>query len=509
MKNVLWGLVMLAVMTGGGSAPAQTPAKTPPTFDGNVANIAWGARIESVTGRPPESGPANSLLHDNDSGFRTSDATGPKEIVVSFFKRESALVKSVTVTSAPGPYGIQDVDDRISKTAPDAGFAQVAAGKVPPAANAFATGENTFTFTPVEARFVKVRLLRNYQPEVPKQGGFSMRRIKVFEAQAPGYVPLLTRHPEIAAPLFVAEGSAAVAAAKPPTVSGCSAETPQPMQPGTGESKDVLLVMSTYLGQQSAYIPLGVEAGRISRKYASSREDFSIFDRVDTTVMASNHVQPWMLADYDTVVMEQICATKPFAPGFMQALTSWVAAGHKLILHDSDKCAAGPDYAWLPYTFKAKIPGAMGAPGYTFRILENNWMLHNRRGRPGFVDGTAWAELKPPANELGDSNVIVDWGPGWCGQIAVRNALGAFGFAQAYAHHGRGLIIWEGLDVDMTGTTWLDVVRARQLAQGFNTDNLPCSVKVGSFAVVTEPQYLSRGVLAGRATPIRSVCCRI
>jgi len=136
---------------------------------------------------------------------------------------------------------------------------------------------------------------------------------------------------------------------------------------------------------------------------------------------------------------------------------------------------------------------------YTFRVLENNWMLHNLRGRPGFVDGTAWAELRPPANELGDSNVITDWGPGWCGQFAVRNALGAFGFAQAYARYGRGLILWDGLDVDMTGTTWLDIVRARQLAQGFNTDNLPCSVKVGNFVVVTEPRLLSRGVQPGQS----------
>jgi hypothetical protein len=41
--------------------------------------------------------------------------------------------------------------------------------------------------------------------------------------------------------------------------------------------------------------------------------------------------------------------------------------------------------------------------------------------------------------------------------------------------------------------------RARQLAQGFNTDNLPCSVKVGSVVVVTEPRLISRGVQPGQS----------
>jgi hypothetical protein len=110
---------------------------------------------------------------------------------------------------------------------------------------------------------------------------------------------------------------------------------------------------------------------------------------VETTFVASDHVQPWMLTDVDTVVMEQVCSMKVFAPPFLQALTAWVAAGHKLVIHDADKCGNAPGYAWLPYRFKSSNPGALGKAGMTFRILENNWMLHNLRGRPGFVDGAA------------------------------------------------------------------------------------------------------------------------
>jgi hypothetical protein len=438
------------------------------------------------------------LISEVSGWTRLQGTPGPKDVVVSFFKRGSALVGSVTVVSGPQATGVKDLEIWTSPTSAEAGWVNVAEGAFPLEPHAFGRPEQTFTFTPVEARFVKVRFLRNHQTAAANQSDIRPYRIRVFEAKSPGYVPLLTRHPEIAAPPFVAEGLAA-ASSQPPPAAGCSLAALPPMQLGNGESRKVLLLKHGYLGGEGAYVPFGVQSGRLPKQHTFSREDLSIFNRVETTEMATNHVQPWMLADYDTVIMEQVCDVKPLSPQFKQALIAWVAAGHKLILHDSDKCSAGPDYTWLPYRFKANIPGAMGAPGYTFRILENNWMIHNLRGRPGFVDGAAWAELKPPANELGDSNVITDWGPGWCGQFAVRNALGAFGFSQAYAHYGRGLILWEGLDVDSTGTTWLDIVRARQLAQGFNTDNLPCTVKVGNFVVVTEPRLLARGVQPGQS----------
>jgi hypothetical protein len=507
MKHRFVWSVALALLVGAGYVQSQAPAKPQappkpqaPAFDGNVANIVWGGRIESVTGVAPQNlGPANSLITEKETWFTTPVTPGPKDIVVSFYKREPALVGSVVVVSGNGFIGPADVEIWTSAASAETGFVKVAAGTVPYEAGVYATPENTFRFTPVEARFVKIRFLGNHQALEQRRGEIRVWRIRVLEAQAPGYVPLITRHPEIAAPPFVAEGLAAASSQPPPTTAGCAPAALPPLQPGTGESRKVLLVQRNYLGWNASYVPFGVQTGRLPKGHTSSHEDLSIFDRVETTFVASNFVQPWMLADVDTVVMEQVCDTRPFAPQFLQALTAWVAAGHKLILHDSDKCYAGPDYSWLPYRFKANIPGAMGAPGYTFRILENNWMIHNLRGRPGFVDGAAWVELKPPANELGDSNVITDWGPGWCGQFAVRNALGAFGFAQAYAHYGRGLILWEGLDVDSTGTTWLDIVRARQLAQGFNTDNLPCSVKVGSFVVVTEPRLLARGVQPGQS----------
>jgi hypothetical protein len=272
------------------------------------------------------------------------------------------------------------------------------------------------------------------------------------------------------------------------------------MQPGNGESRNVLLVTKdTVQGSEATFIPLGLRSGRFPKTHTSTSPELKIFDRVTAEPITKRHVQPWMLADYDTVLFEQICDFKNMSPRFLPALVAWVAAGHKLIIHDADKCGGNMiDYSWLPYKIKTDIPGALGAPGSVLKVLENNWMAHTLRSRPGFVDAAAWVALKPPANELGDSNAVTEWQPGWCGHMVVRNANGIFGFVQAYAHYGRGLILWDGFDIDSNGTKWHDIVRAQQLAQGVNTDNLPCSIKIGSFAVTTEPRLVTRGVQPGQ-----------
>ncbi len=390
---------------------------------------------------------------------------------------------------------MRDVEVWASPSSATDGFVKLAAGSVPLEPDPFKRPEITLTFTPVLARFVKVKLVNHH----PRGSAFRVRQIKVMEAAAPGYVPLLTRHPEIAAPTFLAEGTAA-AAAQPPPTTGCAPATAPPMQPGNGESKNVLLVMKdTVLGSEGAFIPLGLKTGKYSKTHTSTSPELKIFDRVTAEPIIRRHAQPWMLADYDTVVFEQICEFKTLSPRFQRALVAWVAAGHKLIIHDSDKCGGNTiDYSWLPYKIKTDIPGAMGAPGSVLRILENNWMTHTLRARPGFVDTAAWVALRPPANELGDSNAVIEWQPGWCGHMVVRNANGVFGFVQAYARYGKGLILWDGFDIDSNGTKWHDIVRAQQLAQGFNTDNLPCTVKIGSFAVTTEPRLVTRGVQPGQ-----------
>jgi hypothetical protein len=179
---------------------------------------------------------------------------------------------------------------------------------------------------------------------------------------------------------------------------------------------------------------------------------------------------------------------------------AWVAAGHKLIIQDSDECYhPGPNYSFLPFTFKADVPGALGAEGTDLRFIESNAMLTSRPGRPGFLDVTAWSESVPPfRNELGDANTLLKWDANWCGQLAVRNANGVFGFALVYAHYGRGLIIYEGFDNDQGGEAGYDMVLVRELSQPFDPDGLPCAARLGDFVVTTDARLVDRAAVPGR-----------
>ena len=73
------------------------------------------------------------------------------------------------------------------------------------------------------------------------------------------------------------------------------------------------------------------------------------------------------------------------SPRFLPALVAWVAAGHKLIIHDSDKCGGNLiDYSWLPYKIKTDIPGALGAPGSVLKVAREQLDgAHAARPRPG------------------------------------------------------------------------------------------------------------------------------
>jgi hypothetical protein len=132
--------------------------------------------------------------------------------------------------------------------------------------------------------------------------------------------------------------------------------------------------------------------------------------------------------------------------------------------------------------------------------VEENWMAHGRRGRPGYIDVAAWENgTDDYRNELGDSNTLTAWDPHWCGHMVVRNVNNIFGFAYTYAHYDRGLIIYDGFDIDMMGTVGYDTLVARELAQGFDPDNLPCAARIGDFVVTTDTRLMERPLLPGRS----------
>ena len=521
-----------AAVPSGGAPPGTQAAATdavgrpliaPLAFDGNVALIDFGGAVEAWTTTTNTSVDQAEIIDGRtDTNWFQSGrySPGPGEIVLSFFGREPAVVDRI-VLKAPrnqGQLGLfpKDVEVWVSTgQTPDDPFQKVASGTL---AAVPQEGEATLSFPPVEARFLKLRALST-------QSGaqdYLASELKVIEARRPGYVPLMERHPELGWAGGPNGPPPAPAAAR--TRTGCAPASP-PAPPGHGESRRVLLLGA----QRGMHLAGAMFDWRNTRRkvpdFERRRTEFT-FDQADVAALdndvpmqergvltrarfrlvSPNHARPAILAPaygYDTVVMAQMCnhteRMGALSPAFKQALMAWVAAGHKLIIQDSDDCVPGPDYGFIPFEFKTNTPGARGAPGFNLRFVEANQMLQGRAGRPGHLDVDAWVQnTRGYRNELGDANTFVAWDDHWCGQLAVKNVNNVTGFALAYARYGRGLIIYDGFDNDQNGERGYDQVVIRELSQPFDPDGLPCAARLGDFVLTTDSSLLHRAAVPGR-----------
>jgi hypothetical protein len=128
-------------------------------------------------------------------------------------------------------------------------------------------------------------------------------------------------------------------------------------------------------------------------------------------------------------------------------------------------------------------------------VLENSTLVSSHPKDPAFVDTEAW---KTGPNDLGDSNVIVQFDARWCGAMWAKNRLQKNGMALAYARYGRGLLIYDGLDSDQVNSREYQKLTTRELLQPFDSDHLPCSQPLGSFIIATKPDQKSLPMAAGR-----------
>ena len=87
----------------------------------------------------------------------------------------------------------------------------------------------------------------------------------------------------------------------------------------------------------------------------------------------------------------------------------------------------------------------------------------------------------------------------WCGALFGTNAIGGSGFVMAYAHYGRGVIIYDGIDRDQYANLAYQQYAARQLLLPFRPDPLPCTLRVAPFAITTDVSLVNREVGAGQS----------
>jgi hypothetical protein len=462
-------------------APATARVQDDPVEPINVAAPEFGGHIELVTSESDHEDRA--AVHTIDRGRPedstwTSAAPSPQEIVIGFFERQPARISAVAINpnTHTSARWAKDVEAWTSMESPTSGFSKVASLRLERE-----DADQTMKFAPVEARFVKIRVVSQYLGDDYPVG---LGKIRVFGVLASGVREAVAARPE---PL-----PAAAALPAPLPADACEVETAAPAPPVHGASARVLVLSR----KDAMYPPIGYAA-----LDAAENPDTSLFGRLSFTRVAPGAASVALLDaahNFDTVVLSQVCDIKTSVPdSFKQALLAWVGQGHKLMIHDSDQCDAEhlPDYSFLPFKFATSNPGRHGAESRKLTFVEENSLGRSVRGDPAFLDLDAWSKDK---NELGDSNTVTAYDAHWCGDLVTRNMLNVNGFVETYAHYGRGLILYDGFDADQGANEHYRRLLTHELAQPFDPDGLQCTARLADFVLTTEPAQRNRFMAAGQ-----------
>lgn len=196
------------------------------------------------------------------------------------------------------------------------------------------------------------------------------------------------------------------------------------------------------------------------------------------------------LANYDTLVLSQVCNISQQPSERLYAIVDWLGAGHKLIIYDADDCATAVDYHWLPFNFMTNNPGALGSTSGTLTVVTDEAMVAADPAHPAYIDPAGFAGI-----EIGDANVMVTQDLRWCGDIEAVNANAMRGYVHGYTFYEHGLIIYNGLDTDNIRAPGVYQLWQQELAQPWDSVNgrplgLPCRHRVAGTVDLLAPIVL-------------------
>jgi len=168
---------------------APTPNSAPPV---NVADSDTGGEIETIDGTYGSGYTGRDLLRaaKGDPWTPENGAQFPFDIVLSFYRRSSALISGVELILPSEPRAAPRAVEIWGSTASaTSAFTKLSSAELDQTHEV-----QRISFAPVEARFVKIRILSG------TGGPFALEfaGIRVLEAAGSGYVPLGQRFPESA-----------------------------------------------------------------------------------------------------------------------------------------------------------------------------------------------------------------------------------------------------------------------------------------------------------------------
>src|SRR5689334_121650 len=182
--SLLAGIGVAAAIAVRGGATSSAPAFA----DVNVAAADMGGDVESLTDVYGP-GPTGRRLIDGaltPAWRTTAPVTYPHEATISFYEREPALVQSVAIDlPSNAAFAPKDVEIWTSTDLADEKFVKAAAQTLKAQ-----SGTQLISFSPIEARFIKLRVLSGFSP-----AGLEIAEVRVLEGVRAGYTPLFARQP--------------------------------------------------------------------------------------------------------------------------------------------------------------------------------------------------------------------------------------------------------------------------------------------------------------------------
>jgi len=200
----LVSLAIAACSQSDDASQAGAKTKEAPPPNANVAAADMGGAVEELTGNYGPGFTGRRLIDGlTDPSWKWSEwwkeVPYPQEVVISFYERQPALIKALTFVlpasapatapaTEPAPMPApKDIEVWTSMGNAPEGFSKVAAATLEAKA-----GEQSVTFSPVEARFVKLRVLSGAVKDV-----LEIAEVRVIEAGRSGYTPLFVREPRV------------------------------------------------------------------------------------------------------------------------------------------------------------------------------------------------------------------------------------------------------------------------------------------------------------------------
>jgi outer membrane protein OmpA-like peptidoglycan-associated protein len=202
-----------------------------------------------------------------------------------------------------------------------------------------------------------------------------------------------------------------------------------------------------------------------------------------------------------TVVLAFSCTTTTdTTPEQQRALIDFVARGGVLVIRDADSCPKS-EYAFVPYPFTTSATGARGARGSVLSIADSSVLAgSDPADKQHYIDTEAY--LHNQSQQIGDADIMQTTDDHWCGLMFAKNAAGSSGWIRAYARYGKGIIVYDGFDVDDLRAQIPQAELLNRLAYGLSPDaELPCNAHVASQLMLLSSVH--RSVPFGQAQDVR------